>query len=701
MELLINGQSLTLPLDFEIELEEVNPFFSEVGSQSLPITLPYTPHNLDVLGHPERIAHTFKLDTEHEAVLRHGVLQKVGRLVIFSASKESGIETNFYLNDGEFYTKIKDVHLSHINFDNPKYNPNYNPDPFTGTAAQKAIQWIQRFEAVQRGTFQAPYAIFPVCTKAEEKTDDNNNKSYEYELLNELSTAQYPSGENLYPLLGRDERTISDVRCPVGYGITPFLKLNFFLRIMFAHFGYELTTSLFDTDADLSKLVILNNNADTICAGKLDYRQLLPDCNVTTFLDTVRNKFCCEFIPDSRTKTITVHFFQYGDIAPDMDITPFVVNKPLISHEAFKQLRLSAGTSFTFAQPAAETMEQLINEHTRATALDETQFAQIGNMVFDEVFFRKATGQFYKQVSSGTTVNIQPIGSCLFNYDKETNDLQYEERTAADEQIPLVRLMKNIFVYLLLPIIGERKHLNTGIKKNKEEAREENPEQTKLMLCFNAGIYFKVPFGTPLCYNTAGEKWGSLSLQYAGEEGVFIRFWKKYDALLRHAFRKVTCKLRMPPAEFLKFNIFTPKLLNGVPMLPVSMKYTISRKGIEISEIEFRTLRLQLPYNLETEQEIPQFNTAAYYWEMTDNIKQILNSYNAYLYTIISTPPLANSFDPPTEQQFLNREIIDLGYFKIQITKITFGMQDPYHPTGPITSIYEENYHAWLEARVK
>jgi hypothetical protein len=464
MELLINGQPLALPLDFEIELEEVNPFFSEVGSQSLPITLPYTPRNIELLGHPERIAHTFKLDTEHEAVLRHGVLQKVGRLVIFSASKESGIETTFYLNDGELYTKIKDVHLSYINFDNPKYNPGYNPDPFTGTAAQKASQWMARLSAGVDTT----YFVFPVCTKAEEKTDDNKNQYYEYELLNEPNFAVYPPGLLPFPLLGYEERIVNGVRCPVGYGVTPFLKLNFVLRILFAYFGYDLKQSILDTDPTLSKTVILNNNADTICGGKLDYKQLLPDCSVTTFLDAIRNKFCCEFIPDGRTKTVSIYFFQTGNFTPDMDITPFAVDSPLITHESFKQLRLSAGTGLTFAQPAAETMEQLINEYTYSSALTESEFAQIAYLTFNEVVFRKATGQFYKQTSAGSTLNIQPVGSCFFNYDKKVDGLEYDERTADDEQPPVIIIQRGNFK-LLMPVTGERTHLNTGIKKQRNQ----------------------------------------------------------------------------------------------------------------------------------------------------------------------------------------------------------------------------------------
>jgi hypothetical protein len=723
MELLINGNALDLSTDFSIEMEELNPFFSEVGAQSLPMQLPFTPHNLSLLGRPERMAHTIKLDNEHEAVIRHGMFQKNGKLVIFSADKENGIDATFYMNDGEFYTKIKDVHLNYINFDNPLYNPDYNPDPFTGTAAEKAAQWMQRFEAVQRGEIQAPYAIFPVCTNVEEKTDDNNNKYNEYELLNEPDIDS-TLDDTPCPLLGYEERTIKEVDCPVGYGITPFLYLNFFLRCLFAHFGYHLNESFFDTNPDLSKIVLLNNNADTICSGKLDYRQLLPDCSVTTFLDTLRNKFCCEFIPDGRTKTVTVYFFEHNALKPDMDISPFIVDKPFVAHETFKQIRLSAGASIQFATPAAETMEQILLENLYSSAMNENDFhyvlypedgVEYGRypLAFGEIILRKATGQFYKQSSSNGSSNPIPIGSCFFDYDKKTKGLDYDERTSDDEQVPvaLLSIMRDVNEYLtigyfpVVPIIGTRKHLNTGIK-NDDSAEEESAEKTDIMFCFFAGAYNRLFYGTPFCYTNNGEDRGGLSLQYAGEKGLFVHFWKKYDALLRHAFRKITCKLQMPLAEFLKFNIFTPKLLNGVPVLPVSMKYNITHNGVEISEVEFRTLRLQLPYNLETEQEVPQFNTSVYYWIRKTDAETVAHSapnQEYFLdYRILTSPQKSISdYNPPTEEQYNANERYPEGTF---ILRVTYTLLDgPLPPPGGSTPFkyIDLEYSSWLEPRKK
>jgi hypothetical protein len=714
MELLINGGSLELPPDFALELEERNPFFSEVGAQSLPMQLPFTPHNLQLLGRPERIAHTTKLTTEYEAIIRHGIFQKIGKLVIFSAGKESGIDATFYLNDGEFYTLIKEIHLNYINFAN---DPAYHPDPFSGTPAQKAIQWLQHFEIVRQphNDLNEPYLIFPACTKVIETTDDAGNKTFDYELLNQPDLSH--TTDRGHPLLGYEERTVNDVIVPVGYGVSPFLKFNYLLRMLFAHFGYSLQPSLFDTDPDLASMVVLNNNADTICGGTLDYRQLVPNCSVTTFLNTIRNKFCCEFIPDGRTKSINVRFFQDDALDPDADLSPFVAGHPLYTHESFKQVRLSAGASLPFATPAAETMEQFLADYLYSSSADENDFLNAQQFTFGEVIFRQSTGQFYKQSSGAGTDSLVPVGSCFFGYDKKDAHLEYDERIADDEQVPVLHYdpLNQYGNRQLLPIIGERKHLNTGIKKTAAaadiETEAENPDQTKIMLCY--------PLGTPFCYDYNGHEAGSLSLQYAGANGLFVRFWRAYDALLRHAFRKITCRLQMPLAEFLKFNIYTPKLLNGMPVLPHSIKYSISRKGLAISELQLLTLRLQQPFDLGAEQLVPPFTASDYYWVRNNDAEAVAHSTQyeeAFMnYQLLTAPtkPLPE-YDPPTEAQYnaggkyhqetfrlqVNFWIID-GYTPGTAIDIDTGQVYPGPDDGiPLLSL-ELDYHAWLEPKKK
>ncbi len=678
MEIIVNGQHLDIPTDFAIELEETNPFFSDKGSQSLPITLPFTPRNLKILDNPHRLARTNKLQSEVSAMIRAGVIQKDGRLVVFSASKTDGISATFYLKEGDLYTQIKDVHMNQLNFGGTR-------DPYSGNEAEKATAWMKHFEQVQRGEIATNYAVFPVCTKV-----NTDTIPITYELLNEPDST---SSARPYPLLGYTERTVDGVVCPVGYGVTPFLRFNYVLRTLFAHFGYALQESIFDTDPALSKIVLLNNNADSICGGKLNYQQLMPECNVTTFLETVRNKFCCEFIPDGNKKTVEIHFFE-TITAPDMDLTPYIAGEVKAAHDSFKQLRLVGGTAAQYADPAAETFEEFMRDNAYVSAVNEHQFGNIGNIVQTEVILRKATGQFYKRIANNAGfVKLEPIGSSFFNYDRNLKKYEYDERSSDDEQ-PAVVL--DFRPWRLAPVVGDRRHLNTGIKKKENtDAEADRADECKIMFCFDIGMQESgVANGTPFCYNYTGAAWGNLSLQYTGENGLYWRFWRRYNSMLQRAFRKLTCSLRMPISEFLKFNIYTPKLLNGIPVLPVNMKYTIDRKGVTVKEVEFYTLRLLEPYSPENNDTIPDFSNPGYYWARRDNSLEAIGGdiYKFIDLSDVPAPAALDTYPPPTKEQSEGEKYFMETYSVPLYQTIMF--RDPVY-------LGEVDYKRWLEAGVK
>ena len=54
--------------------------------------------------------------------------------------------------------------------------------------------------------------------------------------------------------------------------------------MIFSAYGFTLVENPFATDYQLSKMVVLNNVADTIVTGEIDYRNLMPDCTVNEFL---------------------------------------------------------------------------------------------------------------------------------------------------------------------------------------------------------------------------------------------------------------------------------------------------------------------------------------------------------------------------------------------------------------------------------
>lgn len=668
--------------DFSLELEETNPFLSDKGSQSLPVKLPYTQHNLQLLNRPERLACGSKAPADYQARITHGVFQKTGRQVVFSVSPSEGISTTFYLREGEFYSKIKDVKLCDIDFGGIR-------DPYSGTHAEKATAWLNYFYEIMKGDATDDFVLFPVCTKAEDGT---------YELLNE---PDLKGMGDPYPLTGYRVRTVGDVKCPVGYGVTPFLKVSRVLHYLFTHFGYRLQPSIFNTE--LRQLVLLNTVADTVCAGKLDYRQLMPDMTVSDFLSVFRDKFGCEFVVDSDKGEVSV--LLLSDVLtrpPDMDITPYVVGAPLVMREEFKQLKLRGGTGIERADPAAATMEGLFDNYPFVSEVNESFFALGSKIEKNQVVLRRSEGQYYTAEMNGNDLVVRRMGSSFFPYDKG-GSLAGDEREAGDEQVPMLSIPKlqgTPLENFVIPYVGERRHVNTGIQQ-KDGVKEDKSGAGKALLCFFYGKPANAKWlsGTSFCYDNTGTKWSDISLQYNGEYGLFQRFWAEYDAVLRHAFQPVQVELNLPISMFMRFNMVTPKLLYGVPVLPERLQYTVGGNGLRIRRAVFRTLQLQEPYDLAAEQNIPVYIPSEYYWERCtdyDLLFPYVGPTTGYGVASIDPSPVPRTYDPPTREQYEAG-----GRYYVETCRVRITVYENESGNERIVAEYNDSYSVWVEARAR
>ena len=81
------GESYDLFPDTQIELSRFNPFFNDLGEQSVPISIPATSKNLKLLGHPERGDGSGKIIRRLNTQLQEGSFSIVGRQAILSAVK--------------------------------------------------------------------------------------------------------------------------------------------------------------------------------------------------------------------------------------------------------------------------------------------------------------------------------------------------------------------------------------------------------------------------------------------------------------------------------------------------------------------------------------------------------------------------------------------------------------------------------------
>ena len=126
-----------LPANFTPELSRTNPFLTDEGSQSIPLTLPASEHNLRLVGFLHRGAFVYRPQSKILVVLSEGSLWQRGNLVIGQVNKKEGIDCTVYMNEGELYEKIKDYKLRDLGWlDMPGLGV---------TVTMRAKYWMNRF----------------------------------------------------------------------------------------------------------------------------------------------------------------------------------------------------------------------------------------------------------------------------------------------------------------------------------------------------------------------------------------------------------------------------------------------------------------------------------------------------------------------------------------------------------------------------
>lgn len=325
---------LQLPVDFWPELSRTNPFLTEEGSQSIPLTLPASKHNSQLIGFLDRRTSSKRPPKKIAAIFNDGTAWLRGTLFIESVNREEGISCTFYTNEGQLYETIKDYRLEDLDW--PVV------EGVGGDMTSKVKWWLNKFQDIMNNELTSEdYFVFAINTSSifevskESKMDhflllnETNGKAPLTFLANDVRTYYTERGEDATPYT-----------VPVGYGVTPFLKVGYILRHVMQYFGYVLDSNVFDTDVSLSRLVLLNNTADAIVNGTLSYKQLLPDeITVEDLINFVRTKFGVEFIQTGNH--IQIRSWQENAVKnPDMDLSQYISNEPTFTLEDKRAISL-------------------------------------------------------------------------------------------------------------------------------------------------------------------------------------------------------------------------------------------------------------------------------------------------------------------------------------------------------------------------
>lgn len=584
-----SGQELRIAPDTVLEMERTNPFFNDYGEQSLPITLPDCGQNRQALGFPDDTGSTRKIESRADASIQEGIFNLRCRMAILSAGGGNGIAASFYLNEGSFYERIEDLRL---------------PDLFKGQTIQfgsvsAAISFCQGLI----GGSDERFAIFPVFAE--------NQDTGMITVINQIDTTTLVNGK--YKLYNATERTEevngASISVPAGFYISPQIRALYVLRMAFSKLGYTLDAGFLGITEPFASMVLLNTNMDTIVGGEIKLEQLVPDCTLSELMDTFRGKFCCEFIPDETTRTVRITLFNElfsGDKAAT-DLTDRVMGKPTIDHSSpYKQLRLSCEKGPVITCERTESDGQLSGYIYRSGTADYLSKAICEiRQGRSDLTLNRITGKIYPSSDPSNTV-----GSLACDYFAGDEGLETEEVSTPDT-VPAIEIKVNANVdgsnYTadvdFAPMAGEGRFLNSRIVYDNEKPTDADSAQSitelPIMLCgviqgvlstHDLGSIHNYYYGTSLL--SARKLW-DYSLAYNGEDGLFEKFWRRYDLLLRNALRPVTYRMLLTEADKLTLPAHELVVVDGQRLIPNVLRYTVGRRVV--TECDFLTTRLLPP----------------------------------------------------------------------------------------------------------
>jgi hypothetical protein len=474
------------------------------------------------------------------------------------------------------------------------------------------------------GEIEDDFCIFPIAT--EPKYTAHSDFDSFYYFLNDVNinkTAMAHDGKPYYNLAAYDEHLItgdSDILItePVGYGVTPFLKLNYVLKEIFRYLGYELQPSFFSTNPDYNKMVVLNNTADAILKGTIDYSQLLPDTTIDNFLSSLRKKYLLDFFINDDGKSVEVRLLDniLTEDADD-DYSLYIDGDLEVEYEEPKQIKLTSKRSLEKAAVVFDSSSEFFRNNVVVQQI--TTYDDVLNPELGVIYVKNAGFYFKREYFPERTVDGVHIGAGrfstfytrdLFNFYNKYESLKTEEFESSDEFIPMIlsyfttgaKTGEGVASTMRMPIpfIGAPRHLNSYVKTSSGDIEEDKENSCPLGFCFaigrskvvqaykNSTMHF---LGTILAYDNAGNRWGESSLLYNGENGLFEKNWKKYDDILRGSNPVLTGKINLPQTKIASLRMDRLKIIHGQPVLPLSIKYEQKNGFTEVKEMQFKCIK--------------------------------------------------------------------------------------------------------------
>lgn len=598
------GEDYNLKPDTQIQVERTNPFFNDFGEQTTPLELPASERNRRLLDFPDSFGRRVKM-TAVDVAIQDGEYFAQCRQMVLSAQYKGSISTAFYINDGSFYSRIQKVKLKDIFKD--EFIPGIN-------TVEEGIEFCRSL----RTNTNPHYAIFPALITDDSGLETGFNykmlnafgkekaletkevwmwKDNEYQLVNVTTLSAFnPDGKggdcDFYNAVQRTEYVGEvPITLPPGYYMSPFIRANYLLKRIFAYFGYDLQENFFTQTEPFAKMVVMNNVMDVLVNGKIKVADLVPDTTCADFIAVFRKKFCCEFTSDEGSHTANIIFLRDALAAqPVEDLTNCVTQEPTIAYKAEKDYqRLTLASADKVDTDLSDSYEDI----------DDLAKANPG------ACFNPVDGAFYKQGWSGNYEVITKIGEASQDYntgeDLEPKEIKIADimpefrtlvyKTKVDDNEVKYEMGKYLYIGAYISL--NSKMVVAGEDKE-EESESANKQKTILAFSYLSDAR---PEGTISAYDIHDSMQPRIfdyALYYNGPFGIFEKFYRDYDLLLRNSLHEMKVKLLLSQSQKQNLPSYAKVVIRGVAFFFNKLKFTLGGKN-EPVESSLSTIALMQP----------------------------------------------------------------------------------------------------------
>ena len=630
IKILIKGEALDLPDGFSMAVEDTNPIFNDQGSQSIPATIPPTRRNNRLTDYPGRVDNSENPnDPERTCIIENGAYQRRGTLNYTSANSRDGITFNVGFDNSTAYEKWKNKKLTEL-----------STLP-TWTHSSLALLMSDLNDIYHSANPKTqPLAVFPLVTAIDKEgwltASFNILDKEKVEVLNmwTRTAMQYKELKSVSKVTRTIDGTVTEVSVPDNYGFTPFVRVWRVLELIFSDLGMSIVKNPFKTDNDLARLVVLNNCADSCCHQDVNYTDLMPDVTVEAFMAALWARFGLVYHVDFSTCRVTLDFIGSIIGKPvQRDLSGIISEPPVVNYDKGKYIKLSASTSIEGAEPETERFEDFFKN------FDVSQMSDTGSVENENVRFmfhrRTAVWSRYDKVNKKSKEG----STSFFHWDPQTPGIEAEEITSDDEWVPVSHIqIRNTGVGSYDDYADDVPFYLKGMRHNHSYIKgSDGPEGGETPLAFmfaftgieagydsTQGRFASVTGDT---FKNGTQHTTSLLFQFKG--GLFDKYWRQYDEILRHGARTIELKGRLKLQEVQQLDMFSPVMFCGVRCLIDTVNYSLPG-GKEVAvDIKLRTIQTQGTYDIAAEQNIPDFTLldTNYYWAyQSDTLQTVYNS---------------------------------------------------------------------------